>query len=172
MVRPWAFDGEDVDFENRTLRVNQSLARVNHELVFSEPKTKQSRRVLDLPESLTAKLKEHQVRQREQMMKNRKTWIETGLVFTSEIGTPVDPRDVKRHLDPILKQAGLPHFRAHDLRHFCASLLLAQGVPLKVVSDGHTQISITGDLYTHVLPAVRKEAIDLMEGILTGQMRQ
>jgi integrase len=74
-------------------------------------------------------------------------------------------------LDPLLTKAELPHFRVHDLRHFCASLLLAQGVPLiKVVSDllGHTQISITADLYTHVLPAVRKEAIDLMDRILMG----
>ena len=82
-----------------------------------------------------------------------------------------DPRHVKRYLDPILTKAGLPHFRVHDLRHFCASLLLAQGVPLKVVSDilGRTQISITADLYTHVLPAVRKEAIDLMDRILATQ---
>ena len=79
-----------------------------------------------------------------------------------------EPRRVKRRLDAILTKAGLPHFRVHDLRHFCASLLLAQGVPLKVVSDilGHTQISITADLYTHVLPAVRKDAIDLMDRIL------
>ena len=70
-------------------------------------------------------------------------------------------------------KAQLPHCRVHDLRHFFASLLLAQGVPLKVVSDmlGHTQISITADLYTHVLPAVKKEAIDLMDQILTGTRR-
>jgi integrase len=96
--------------------------------------------------------------------------VETGLVFTTHLGTPVDPRHVKRYLDPVLTNAGLPHFRVHDLRHFCASLLLAQGVPLKVVSDilGHTQISITADLYTHVLQAIRKEAIDLMDRILTA----
>jgi integrase len=100
-------------------------------------------------------------------------WVETGLVFTSGIGTPIDLRHVKRHLDPLLTKAGLPHFRVHDLRHSCASLLLAQEVPLKVVSDllGHTQISITADLYTHVLPGVRKEAIDLMDRILTRESR-
>lgn len=60
--------------------------------------------------------------------------------------------------------------RVHDLRHFCASLLLAQGVPLKVVSDllGHTRISVTADLYTHVLPSLKREAMDLMDSILTG----
>ena len=62
------------------------------------------------------------------------------------------------------------HFRIHDLRHFAASLMLVQGVPLKVVSEilGHAQIGITGDLYTHVLPKVRKEAIDLLDAVLTA----
>ena len=86
------------------------------------------------------------------------------------MGTPIDPRNVKRRFDALLKDAKLPHYRVHDLRHFCASLLLAQGVPLKVVSDilGHSQISTTADLYTHGLPSLRKEAIDLMDSILTG----
>ena len=162
---------QDIDFEKRTLRVYQSLARINKKLVLSEPKTKSSRRILDLPTTLAVRLKEHRTRQLEDRMAAGSSWVETGLVFTSGIGTPVDPRHVKRHLDPLLTKAGLPHFRVHDLRHFCASLLLAQGVPLKVVSDilGHTQISITADLYTHVLPGVRKEAIDLMDRILTAR---
>jgi integrase len=161
---------QDIDFEKRTLRVHQSLARINKGLVLSEPKTKGSRRILDLPKTLAVRLKEHKTRQLEERMAAGSRWIETGLVFTSGIGTPIDPRHVKRHLDPLLTKAGLPHFRVHDLRHFCASLLLAQGVPLKVVSDllGHTQISITADLYTHVLPSMRKDAFDLMDSILTG----
>jgi len=162
---------QDIDFEKRTLRVHQSLARINKKLVLSEPKTKSSRRILDLPATLAVRLKEHRTRQLEDRMAAGTGWVETGLVFTSGIGTPVDPRHVKRYLDPVLTKAGLPHFRVHDLRHFCASLLLAQGVPLKVVSDllGHTQIGITADLYTHVLPGVRKEAIDLMDRILSAQ---
>jgi integrase len=103
-------------------------------------------------------------------MKAGEAWTETGLVFTTKFGTPIEPRNVNRQLTNLLDKARLPQFRVHDLRHFCASLLLAQGVPLKVVSDilGHTQIGITADLYTHVLPAVKKEAIDLMDSILTG----
>jgi integrase len=77
---------------------------------------------------------------------------------------------VKRKLDAILKAAKLPHCRVHDLRHFSASLMLAQGVPLKVVSDilGHCRISTTADIYTHVLPALKLEAVDIMDSILTG----
>ena len=92
------------------------------------------------------------------------------MVFTTSVGTPIDPRNVKRSLDVLLEDAEMPHFRVHDIRHFAASLMLAQGVPLKVVSDilGHSQISTTADLYTHVLPSLRKEAINLMDSILTG----
>ena len=160
----------DIDFQNRTLRVNQSLQRLEGKLRVTELKTNSSRRILDLPEMLINKLREHRTRQLEEKMLAGPHWQETGLVFTSRVGTPVDPRHVKRRLDPLLEKAELPHFRVHDLRHFCASLLLAQGVPLKVVSDilGHSQIGITADLYTHVLPSVRKEAINLMDSILTG----
>ena len=160
----------DIDFQTRTLQVRQSLQRLQGELQITELKTKSSRRNLDLPEILVNKLREHRTRQLEHKMQAGPNWQETGLVFTSRIGTPVDPRHVKRRLDPLLKQAGLPHFRVHDLRHFCASLLLAQGVPLKVVSEilGHSKIGITADLYTHVLPSVRKEAINLMDSILTA----
>jgi len=161
---------QDIDFGGRTLRINASLQRIQGKLVLCEPKTKTSRRVLNMPESLVAKLREHRTRQLEEKLLAGSNWVESGLVFTSAIGTPVDPRHVKRHLDPLLKKAELPHYRVHDLRHFCASLLLAQGVPLKVVSEilGHSQISITADLYIHVLPSMRKEAIDLMDSILAG----
>lgn len=160
----------DVDLDARTLRINQQLQRLEGRLQMSEPKTKTSRRVLDLPDILITKLREHRTRQLEDKLRTGSHWVETGLVFTTSVGTPIDPRNVKRRLDPLLKDAGMPHFRVHDIRHFAASLMLAQGVPLKVVSDilGHSQISTTADLYTHVLPSLRKEAIDLMDSILTG----
>jgi integrase len=160
----------DISFEDRTLRVNHSLQRIQGKLVLSEPKTKTSRRILDLPDVLISKLREHRTRQLEEKLAAGSNWTDGGLVFTTRLGTPVDPRHVKRRLDPLLKKAGLPHYRVHDLRHFCASLLLAQGVPLKVVSEilGHSRINITADLYTHVLPSLRREAFDLMNSIITG----
>lgn len=161
----------DVDFQARTLRISGSLQRLNGKLELSEPKTKTSRRLLDLPDSLINKLREHRARQLEEKIAiGPQHWQDTDLVFTNDIGEPVDPRQVKRRLDALLKKAGLPHYRVHDLRHFCASLLLAQGVPLKVVSEmlGHSQIGITADLYTHVLPSLKRAAVDLMDSILTG----
>jgi integrase len=162
---------EDIDFQTRTLRINAALQRIDHKLQLSEPKTKGSRRILDLPDSLINALRAHRTRQLEEKLLAGSKWQEMGLVFTTTLGTPIDPRNVKRRFDALLKKAGLPHYRIHDLRHFCASLLLAQGVPFKVVSDilGHSQISTTADLYTHVLPSLRREAIDLMESVLTGK---
>lgn len=162
---------QDIDFDGRTLRVCQALSRIGHEIVIAEPKTAGSRRILPLPDTLAASLKERRRAQLEDRMAAGDKWTDSGLVFTSREGASIDPRTVKRHLDRILIAAGLPHCRVHDLRHFCASLLLAQGVPLKVVSDilGHTQISITADLYTHVLPSLKQDALGALDRMLTAQ---
>jgi hypothetical protein len=109
----------------------------------------------------------------------------------------MDPRNVKRRLDRVLAKKictvctqysrpgnqcehcnevmnpndpGFNHFRVHDLRHLCASLLLAEGTPLKVVSEilGHSRIGVTADIYAHVLPCLKQQATDLMESILVA----
>jgi integrase len=161
---------QDIDFEKCILRVNYSLQRFGGKLHLAELKTKNSRRVLHMPEVLVLKLQEHRKRQLHERLASS-CWEENDLVFASSIGTPSEPRNVNRHFDQLLKRAGLSHFRLHDLRHYCASLLLMQGVQLKVVSEilGHTQISTTADIYTHVLPEIKKEALDLMGRMLTAK---
>jgi integrase len=91
-----------------------------------------------------------------------------GLVFPSTIGTPLDARNVVRQFQKLLHKAGLPHMRFHDLRHTCASLLLAQGVHPRVVMEtlGHSQISLTMDTYSHVIPSLQREAADRMDALL------
>jgi integrase len=98
-------------------------------------------------------------------------WHESVLVFTSIIGPPLEPRNIVRKFHALLKKAELPHYRFHDLRHACASLLLAQGVPPRTVMGilGHSQISLTMNAYAHVMPAMKQEAIDLMDSILNGR---
>lgn len=95
----------------------------------------------------------------------------TGVVFTTSVGTPLEPRNVNRHFYDLLTNSKISHFRLHDLRHYCASLLLAQGVQLKIVSEilGHAQLSTTADIYTHILPEVKKDALNLMDRILTAK---
>jgi integrase len=92
-------------------------------------------------------------------------------VFTTSIGTPVDARSVIRHFHLILKTAGLQAIRFHDLRHSAATLLLAQGVSPRYISDllGHSQVSFTMQTYAHVLPHVQREVAAKMDEILNPE---
>ena len=94
-------------------------------------------------------------------------WMENSLIFTTSLGTPLDGNNVTRHFHLLLVKVGLPRLRFHDLRHSCASLLLAQGIPARVVMEtlGHSQISLTMNTYTHVMPAVQAEAADAMDRV-------
>jgi integrase len=149
-----ALTWDNVDLESSTLRVTGSLPCLKGRLVIQPPKTEKSERVLDIPKVLLQKLREHRSRQLQEKLALGQNWQSTNLVFTTSLGTPIDPRGVKRKLDSILKKAEMRHYRIHDLRHFFAALLLAQGVELKVVSEllGHSDIRITADIYAHVLP--------------------
>jgi integrase len=162
---------QDIDWETRLMRVRYSLQRVNGKLVLSELKTKSSRRDLPIIDNVLIGLRAHRNRQLQEKMLAGPVWKETGFVFTTIIGTPLDARNVVRKYHALLKKAELSHNRFHDLRHSCASLLLAQGVPLKTVSDilGHSQISITADYYAHIAPEMRREALSVMDSIFASK---
>lgn len=158
----------DVDLEKRSLRVNQALQRVGGELRAAETKTERSRRTLALPASLVTVLRAHRVRQLQERLAAGSSWRDSGLVFTSRIGTPVEPKNLHRDFVRVLKVAKVPRIRFHDLRHSGASLLLAQGVPLRMIMEqlGHSSISLTANTYAHVMPAAMQEVADKMESIL------
>ena len=92
------------------------------------------------------------------------------MIFTNTIGGPLEPSNVLKRFKRLLVAAGLPEQRFHDLRHCAVSLLIAQGVPARVIMDilGHSQISTTMDLYGHIFPAAHRDAADLMDRILTA----
>jgi hypothetical protein len=92
-------------------------------------------------------------------------WTDTGLVFTSTIGTALDERNVRRIFKASLRGASLPDMRLHDLRHTTATLLLGQGVHPRVVMEtlGHSQVSLTLDTYSHILPSLQAEAARQMD---------
>ncbi len=97
-------------------------------------------------------------------------WRENGLIFASESGSPLSRQHVTAHrFKPLLKRAGLPEIRFHDLRHTCATLLLSKNVNPKVVSEmlGHASIAITLDTYSHVLPTMQESAAKAMEDALS-----
>jgi integrase len=82
------------------------------------------------------------------------------LIFVTSNNTPISPRNLNRHFKEAIQEAGLPDIRFHDLRHYHASYLLSQGINPKVVQErlGHSQISLTLDTYSHVIPSLQKEA--------------
>ncbi len=160
----------DVDLDTGTLKVRTSLQRVDGRLQLVEPKTARSRRTIALPQSAIIALRHHRVRQLQERLLAGQRWHDTGMVFTTTIGTPLDPRNVYRHFQRALAEAGLPRKRFHDLRHTCATLLLAQGVHPRVVMDilGHSQIALTMDTYSHVIPTLQREAAGRMDALLAG----
>lgn len=160
----------DVNFDARTLTVSKTLKRLEGKLVVKCPKTESSNRTLDLPESLIVKLREHRRRQLEEQMREGTKWKDSGHVFTTRVGTPIDPRKINKLLTALLKRAGIRHRRFHDLRHSFGTLLLAEGEQVKVISGllGHSRTSITEDLYLHLLPEVRKAAVDLLDSLLSS----
>lgn len=135
---------------------------------YAEPKTKRSRRTVAIPASVVAVLRAHRKRQAEEQLWAGSRWQDEGLVFTTSIGTPLMGGDVTKRFQAALKAAGLPRLRFHDLRHGCASLLLAQGVHPRVVMEqlGHSTIALTMNVYSHVIPAAMRDAADRMDAML------
>ena len=161
---------DDVDLEAGRLHVRHTLTRVGKAWELSEPKTDRSRRALELPAVAQTALQEHRVRQWEERLKAGPLWEEHGFVFCTPMGKPLDGSNVTHALHRLLAGAGLRRQRFHDLRHAAASLLLAQGLQLREIMEllGHSQIALTANLYTHLMPAMKKEAATRMDAALAG----
>jgi integrase len=160
----------DIDLETGTITVRQALQRIAGKLELVEPKSATSHRVVPAPRIVLEALRAHRMRQLEARLLAGSRWHEDrrDLVFTTSVGTPMDGVAVTRRFKSIVAAAGLPDQRFHDLRHACASLLLAQGVAPRVVMEtlGHSQISLTLNTYSHVIPALGREAADRMDAML------
>jgi integrase len=164
-----ALQWSDVDLDQGLVHVRQNVQRLPElGLVYGRPKTARSRRTIPLPARSVKVLRAHRARQAAEVLALGPAWNESGLVFTSSVGTLIEPRNLSRLFDLLIAAAGVRRIRFHDLRHTCASLLLAQGVPPRVVMDvlGHSQIAITMDLYSHVMPTALREAADAIDRAL------
>jgi integrase len=161
----------DIDFDTGALRVRRASQRVPHQgTQLVDTKTERSRRTLVMPPIVINALYAHRGRQAVERLAAGERWVDLDLVFPSERGTLADGPNVTHRFHKLLKRAGLPAMRFHDLRHACASLLLVQGVHPRVVMEtlGHSQISLTMNTYSHVLPALQREAADQMEALLSA----
>ncbi len=158
----------DVDLEHRTLQVRRTLYCAGREFFFTEPKTHKSRRTVLLTAFAVEALKRHRVRQNEERLALGSAWLAGyDLVFPDTDGGPKDNTILGREFVRLLKKAGLPRIRFHDLRHTVATLLFAQRVNPKVVSEmlGHSDIAITLGLYGHVTPPMQREATEMINRI-------
>jgi integrase len=152
---------ENVDLLTSRASVVQTLQRIKgHGLVEGQPKTARSRRSIALSPQAVDLLHAVRGRQIEQQLEVGPLWQNTGYVFTQSTGTPVIPGHVTQDFANIIRKAGLPYLTLHGLRHAHATLLLTARVHPKVVSErlGHSNIAITMDIYSHVLPGLQEEA--------------
>ena len=160
----------DLEWEQGLLQVQRQLTiKKGGGFEFTAPKTKSGIRRIDLGENTLRILREHRQQQLVQMQMAGETWQENDLIFPSEIGTTSDRDNIRKDFKRLLKEAGLPAIRFHDLRHTGASLLLNNGIPVIIVSRrlGHARPSITLDVYGHLMPGKQKEVAMLMDQLLT-----
>ena len=153
---------EDIDLERGDLRVKRQIARINGEVVEAPLKTKNAYRTLPLAEDTVSVL-----------LEQKKKVGSSPWVFPSPIGGPLSPDSVLHMLHRVLKRAGLPGLRFHDLRHTFATLALQNGVDVKTVSGmlGHFSAGFTLDTYAHVTTASQRQAAKTMGSILSGSLR-
>ena len=162
---------EDLDLDAATLRVVRTYQRGTSGARFVEPKTPRSRRTIELPALCVEALRTHKARQATERLVAGPRWDDQSLVFTSKVGTPIEPRNLSRHYETLTHSASLGHRRFHDLRHTAATLLLAQGTEMRVVMEtlGHSAIGTTANLYAHVVPALKRDAASRMDALLRGR---
>jgi integrase len=165
---------EDVDYDQGVLYVRQQVTAAGREIKVCPPKTKAGERTVALSEATVALLRQHQARQRRERLQWGEAWQDTGLVFTYEDGRMVRPDSLTYVFRKLATEAGLPRIRLHNLRHTSASLALAAGVPMKVVSErlGHSRESTTSALYTVVVPAVARDAAERIASVVTLPVTQ
>jgi integrase len=158
----------DVDLEAGVAIVRGTLARIEGELRVTEPKTQRSRRIVPLPASVVAALREQRRSQAAERLAAANWWSDADYVFTTETGAPVDPRNLLRVVQVAGRRLGLEGVGVHTLRHSAASAALDAGANIKTISDllGHSSIAITGDLYLHNTDRAQRAASESVAAAL------
>lgn len=170
---------EDVDLEAGTVAIGGTLHRVIGKeadpdglpaLERSDPKTAKSRRVVGLIEPARSALVAQRKRQAEWQLAAGSAWRKTGYVITTEVGHPVDPRSMRRSFDRLTVKTLGESWTPHEMRHSAASLMFAEGQEMKMVSDmlGHSSTRITADVYAHLLPRTKRDALAALERVLNA----
>jgi integrase len=150
------------------LHVRQGLHWSQDGLVFLPPKSRRSRRTVPLPQLCRDALIAHRERQAKEAANSLHPWPAVELVFTTVVGTPVDPNNFSHQFHRWCAAAGVPRVRLHALRHTCVSLLLTLGVSPRVVMEivGHAALEMTMNVYAHVAVDEQRAALDRLDGLL------
>jgi integrase len=159
---------DDVDLDAGLVRVRDTVQRLYGKLSTGPVKTDRSRRTIPLSPAMVAMLRRHRVTQLEERMRAANQWTDTDLVFTTELGHVVEPRNLLRVVETAAKRIGLDGGGVHTLRHSAATAWLEAGVHIKQVSDllGHSSVAITGDVYGHGSDQSARAAVDGLSGAL------
>lgn len=163
---------DDVNLDDGKLSIRFTMQQVGQQLVRGEPKTKSSIRTIKLPPNTVTILREHKDRQGFERNRAGANWKGNpwNLVFTSEVGTPLEGTNINRQIAILLSDSGLGHLRVHDLRHTACALMLLKRIPVHVVSKilGHANPTVTLAIYAKVLPSQQDEAAAAMDALLYG----
>lgn len=167
---------DDIDFDNKELNVVRSIKQVSiisadgsreYKTIIQTPKSKTSMRTVPIPSALIVTLQEHSTNQKLEKLKAGTSYIDDNFVFTTELGKNIDSRNLIRSYERLIKKANIPYRKFHSLRHTYATKLFEAGVPLKTVQTllGHSDISITANIYTHVMPKEKVEATEQLNSL-------
>jgi integrase len=157
----------DLDWARGTLHIRRQLSRKGEK--FCTQKTRAARRTIALGPGTIAVLRAHKELQTQERIQAGRAWQEYDLMFTSKVGTGLHPKNlVDRYFRPLVKAAGVPEIRFHDLRHTAASIMLSRGVQLIGVSKilGHARPSITSDTYGHLVPGSGDQVGAMMDELV------
>jgi len=165
-----ALKWQDVDLDNAAVSVRRTITMSKGRILLGELKTKKSRRTIRLTDAAVQALRDHLAHQVEEIGRLGDLYKDQGLVFASQVGTPINPTNLRRRsFAALLQRARLPKIRFHDLRHTCATLLLCRNVHPKYVQEllGHANIAITLGTYSHVIPGMGNQTARAMEDVLS-----
>ena len=153
---------QDIDWEKKQIHIIRNRVVVNGKSVVKEPKTENSVRTIDMPDQLVQKLKLHQWACRANQQRLGAAYTNSDYIIVHPDGKPIYPEYLSQMLTKLQKKANLPQCRFHDLRHLCATIMLLQGVNVKVAQErlGHKDITTTMNIYSHVLPSSAREAAE------------
>jgi integrase len=160
---------EEVNLDAGRMSIVRSLVMTTAGMRFEAPKTNQAR-VVELGAATASALRDHRRQQLEERLAGGPAYADSGLVFPGRDGSPTRPDNFSRRFDVLVAARGLPRIRLHDLRHTYASLALANGEPVKVVSErlGHANVSTTLNFYAHAIPGMHRDTADRLDALILG----